>query len=79
MAHDFPSESLMCYTFVEQMTAGIVAPPPERVATVAAFWRERLPLAGQHKRQKKVGRRCGYVGVAGHVVYGTKAYQSPTM
>ena len=25
MAHDFPSESLVCYTFVEQMAAGIVA------------------------------------------------------
>ena len=25
----------------------------ESSATVAAFWRERLPLAGQHKRQKK--------------------------
>lgn len=31
----------------------------ESSATVAAFWRERLPLAEQHKRQKKAGRRCG--------------------
>ena len=27
VAHDFPSESLVCYTFVEQMAAGIVARP----------------------------------------------------
>ena len=27
LAHDFPSESLVCYTFVEQMEAGIVARP----------------------------------------------------
>ena len=27
LAHDFPQESLVCYTFVEQMAAGIVARP----------------------------------------------------
>ena len=27
VAHDFPPESLVCYTFVEQMAAGIVAHP----------------------------------------------------
>ena len=27
---------------------------PESVASVAAFWRERLPLLGQHKRQKRL-------------------------
>ena len=47
------------------------------MATVAAFWRERLPLAGQHKRQKKAGRRCGYALSASRVICGTKVYQSP--
>ena len=58
----------MCYTFVEQMAAGIVAHP---------FWWERLPLAGQHKRQKKAGRRCEYALSASLVICGTKVYQSP--
>ena len=49
----------------------------ESVATVAAFWQERLPLAGQHKRQKKAGRRCGYALSASLVICGTKVYQSP--
>lgn len=51
--------------------------PSESVATVAAFWRERLPHAGQHKRQKKAGRRCGYALSASRVICGTKVYQSP--
>ena len=47
------------------------------MATVAAFWRERLPLAGKHKRQKKAGRRCGYALSTSRVICGTKVYQSP--
>ena len=47
------------------------------VVTVAAFWRERLPLAGQHKRQKKAGRRCGYALSASRVICEIKVYQSP--
>lgn len=35
------------------------------------------PLAGQHKRQKKAGRRCGYARPASFVICGTKVYQSP--
>ena len=47
------------------------------MVTVAAFWRERLPLLGQHKRQKKAGRRGGYALSASLVICGTKVYQSP--
>ena len=36
-----------------------------------------MPLAGQHKRQKKAGRRCGYALSASLVICGTKVYQSP--
>ena len=67
----FPLESLVCYTLVEQMAAGNVWYTPESVATIVAFWRERLPLTGLHERQEKAGRRCS------RVICGTKVYQSP--
>ena len=68
-------ESLVCYTFVQQMAAGAVA-HLGKLATVAAFWRERLPLTGRHERQKKDGRRCEYALSAILVICGTKVYQS---
>ena len=36
-----------------------------------------MPLAGQHKRQKKAGRRCGQALSVSRVICGTKVYQSP--
>ena len=41
---------------------------PESVAAVAAFWRERLPLMGQHKRQKKAGKRDRYALPASRIL-----------
>lgn len=66
----------MCYTFVEQMAAGIVA-HPEKCGHSCGVLAERLPLAGQHKRQKKAGRRCGQALSVSRVICGTKVYQSP--
>ena len=36
-----------------------------------------MPLAGQHKRQKKAGRRCERALSVSRVICGTKVYQSP--
>ena len=48
-----------------------------RNCTVAAFWREGLPLAGQHKRQKKAGRRCGQALSVSRVICGTRYIKAP--
>ena len=36
-----------------------------------------MPLAGQHKRQKKAGRRCERALSVSRVICGTKVYQCP--
>ena len=52
LAHDFPQESLVCYTFVERMADGNVAHPCI-CAAIPAFWWERLP----HKRGSLSNRK----------------------
>ncbi len=50
-------ESLVCYTFVEQMAAGTVARPGKCGYSCGVLAGKVAPC-GQHKRQKKAGRRC---------------------
>ena len=71
LAHDFPLESRVCYTFVEQIATGIVA-HPGKCGYSCGILSLKLPLAGQPKRQKKAGRRCGYALSASRVICGTK-------
>lgn len=76
LAHDFPQESLVCYTFVERMADGNAAHPCI-CAAFPAFWWERL----LHKRSSLSNRKRLEEGVKSSfsqpVSSGTKVYQKP--
>ena len=52
MAHDFPKESLVCYIFVEQMAAGIVA-ILESVATSCGILTGKVSPCGAALAEEK--------------------------
>lgn len=66
-----PLESLVCYTFVEQMAAGIVA-RPGTCGYSCGVLAGKVATCGQHKRQKKAGKRGGYALSASRVICETK-------
>ena len=54
LAHDFPSESLVCYTFVEQMAAGIVAQPRKVWLQLRRSGGKGCPLRGSISDRKRL-------------------------